>query len=249
MKSQKVRRKAMKKVLSALGSLLLCTVSSAQPEPYTLEYAENPPFTMTQNGKPVGIAIDIIAILFDKAKIAYTLHATPLARGMAETKARERACVFPVQRAQSIEADYHWISPIFVTDSGLFMHPDATKPLIALADARSLKIGVMRGSGDAEYLKSFHYDVDEANTPEQSLEKLLNKRVDAWATDILSAPYFVGKNGQAKKTPVNALTFRRSLGSLACNTKMPRADVDVLQSTLDAMIRDGTLSQLTTGGR
>lgn len=239
----------MKKVLSVLGSLLLCAGSHAQSEPYALEYAENPPFTMTQNGKPVGIAIDIIATLFDKAKIAYILHATPLARGMAETKARERACVFPVQRAQSIEADYRWISPIFVTDSGLFMHPDATTPLIALADARSLNIGVMRGSGDAEYLKSLRYDVDEANTPEQSLEKLLNKRVDAWATDILSAQYFIEKNGDTKKPPVNALTFRRSLGSLACNTKMPHTDVDVLQSTLDAMIRDGSLSKLTKGGR
>lgn len=238
----------MKKVLGVLGSLLICAGSHAQPEPYTLEYAENPPFTMTQRGKPVGIAIDIIATLFNRAKIAYTLRATPLARGMAETKARARACVFPVQRAQSIEADYRWISPIFVTDSGLFMHPDSAKPLIALADARPLKIGVMRGSGDADYLKSFGYDVDEANTPEQSLEKLLNKRVDAWATDILSAQYFIRKSGEAKGTPVSALKFRRSLGSLACNTKMPRADVEVLQSTLDAMIRDGTLSRLTTSG-
>lgn len=249
MKTPKARRKVMKKVLSVLGSLLLCVASHAQPEPYALQYSENPPFTMTQSGKPVGIAIDIIATLFNRANIAYSLRATPLARGMAETKARERACVFPVQRAQSIEADYRWISPIFVTDSGLFMHPDATKPLIALADARPLKIGVMRGSGDAEYLKSLLYAVDEANTPDQSLEKLLNKRVDAWATDILSAQYFIGKSGAENKTPVKALTFRRTLGSLACNTNMPRSDVDVLQSTLDTMIRDGTLSKLTPGGR
>jgi polar amino acid transport system substrate-binding protein len=239
----------MKKVLSVLGSVLLCAASHAQPEPYTLEYSENPPFSMTQSGKPVGVAIDMIATLFDKAKIAYRLHATPLARGMAETKARERACVFPVQRAQSIEADYRWISPIFVTDSGLFMHPDATAPLIALADARPLKIGAMRGSGDAEYLKSLRYDVDEANTPEQSVEKLLNKRIDAWATDILSAQYFIEKNGGTKNPPINALTFRRSLGSLACNTKMPRADVERLQSTLDTMIRDGTLSKLSAAVR
>lgn len=238
----------MKKASSVLGSLLLCLACHAQQTTYTLEYATgNPPFTMTENGKPVGVAITVVATLFEKAKLAYTLQEVPLARGMAEAKVKEFTCAFPVQRAQFIEADYQWISPIFVTDSGFFVHPQSKERFIALADARKRKIGALRGSGDAEYLKAFGYDVDEANTPEQSLEKLLNKRIDVWATDVLSARYFVQKAGGKDRTPVSALTFRRSLGSLACNTKMPSADVAKLQSTLDTMIADGTLDKLTSG--
>jgi len=238
----------MKRASSVLGSLLVCLACHAQQKPYTLEYAtENPPFTMTEKGKPVGVAITVVTKLFEKAKIAYTLQEVPLARGMAEARAQDLTCAFPVQRAQSNEADYQWISPIFITDSGFFVHPESKERFIALADARKRKIGALRGSGDAEYLKAFHYDVDEANTPEQSLEKLLSKRIDVWATDVLSARYFVQKAGGKERAPLAALTFRRSLGSLACNAKMPAADVAKLQSTLDAMIVDGTLEKLTSG--
>ena len=236
----------MKKVLSILGSLIISTACYAEQKTYLLEFAENPPFTLTENGKPGGVAVNIMAKLFEKAKMPYKLEAAPLARGMADAKSRDTTCVFPVQRAQSNEADYAWISPIFITTSGLFVHPESKEQFVALVDAKKLKIGALRGSGDAEYLKSFGYNVEEANAQEQNLEKLLSKRIDIWATDVLSAKYFVQKSNNKARAPKEALAFRRSLGSLACNVKMPKADVAKLQNSLDAMIKDGTLEKLTT---
>lgn len=236
----------MKTALSILGSLLISTAVYAEQKPYVLEFAENPPFTLTENGKPAGVAVNIISKLFEKAKISYKFEVAPLARGMADAKTSDSTCVFPVQRAQSNEADYAWISPIFITNSGLFVHPESKEQFIGLMDAKKLKIGALRGSGDAEYLKSFGYSVDEANSQEQNLEKLLSKRIDVWATDVLSAKYFVQKSNNKARTPKETLTFRRSLGSLACNTKMPKADLAKLQNSLDAMIKDGTLDKLTT---
>jgi len=236
----------MKTALSILGSLLISTAAYAEQKPYVLEFAESPPFTFTQNGKPAGVATGIISKLFEKANIPYKFEGAPLARGMADAKTKDLTCVFPVQRAQSNEAEYAWISPIFITNSGLFVHPESKEQFIALVDAKKLKIGALRGSGDAEYLKSFGYSVDEANAQEQNLEKLLSKRIDVWATDVLSAKYFVQKSNSKERTPKESLTFRRSLGSLACNAKMPKADMTKLQNSLDAMIKDGTLEKLTT---
>lgn len=236
----------MKKVLSILGSLLISTACYAEQKTYLLEFAENPPFTLTENGKPAGVAVNIVAKLFEKAKVAYKLEAAPLARGMADAKAKDGVCVFPVQRAQSNEADYAWISPVVITNSALFTNPDSKEEFTALVDAKKLKIGALRGSGDAEYLKSFGYNVEEANAQEQNMEKLLSKRIDIWATDVLSNKYFVQKTNNKAKAPKEALIFRRSLGSLACNTKMAKADVAKLQNTLDGMIKDGTLEKLTT---
>ena len=84
-----------------------------------------------------------------------------------------------------------------------------------------------------------------ADRLEQNLEKLLGKRIDIWATDVLSANYFVKKSNNKDRAPREALDFRRSLGSLACNVKMPKADVAKLQGSLDAMIKDGTVGKLT----
>lgn len=235
----------MKKSLSILGCLLISATSYAEQKPYTLDFSENPPFTMNENGKASGVAINVISKLFEKAKVPFKLQSVPLARGMAEAKAQDLTCVFPVQRSQANEADYLWVSPIFITNSGLFVHPDSKEKFVALVDAKKLKIGALRGSGDAEYLKAFGYTIEEANTQEQNLEKLLNKRIDVWATDVLSAKYFVQKSSSKNKMPKEALTFRRSLGSLACNAKMAKADVAKLQDALDAMIKNGSLEKMT----
>ena len=53
----------MKTVLSISlwGCLGLSMASHAAPKPYTLAFAANPPFSMTDNGRPQGIAINIIS--------------------------------------------------------------------------------------------------------------------------------------------------------------------------------------------
>ncbi len=234
----------MKTALSILGSLVLGVSAHAEQKAYTLDFAENPPFTMMENGKEKGAAINIVAKLFETAKVPYKFQNVPLARGMDDAKTKEYTCVFPVQRAQSNEAEYKWVSPIMVTNSGFFTNQDSKAEFNTLSDAKKLKVGALRGSGDAEYLKGFGFTVEEANTQDQNVKKLLGKQIDIWATDVLSANYFVQQSGSKDKAPKEAYTFRRSLGSLACNTKMPKADIEKLQATLDGMIKDGSLQKM-----
>lgn len=237
----------MKKALSILGSTVLCVAAvHAQSKSYTLVFSEEPPFAWSENGRSFGVAVDVVAKLFETAKLGYKFQSAPLARGMAEARATEAVCVFPVQRAQSNEAEYQWISPIFITTSGLYVAPDSSQIFLVLSDAKKLVVGAVRGSGEAEYLKSFGFNVDEVSAQEQNVEKLLKKRIKVWATDVLSAKFFTQRLSTNEQGPKEALTFRRSLASLACNAKMPGADVAALQSALDAMIKDGSLQKMTS---
>ncbi|MEN9377240.1 MAG: hypothetical protein RL710_2397 [Pseudomonadota bacterium] len=241
-KTKKMEHKAMKTTLTMLGMMLLSVTAHAQ-QAYTLDFSENPPFSMVEGGKEKGVAINIVAKLFEKAKLSYKFQNVPLARAMSDAKSTDFTCVFPVQRAQSNEAEYSWVSPIFVANSGLFVHPDSKAKFATLADAKKLKVGALRGSGDAEYLKGFGFSVEEANSQDQNVKKLQGKQIDVWATDVLSANFF-GKQAGGN-APKEAYVFRRSLGSLACNTKMPKADIAKLQTALDGMIKDGSLNALT----
>ena len=232
----------MKTVLniSLLGCLFASVTSYAAQKPYTLAYTANPPFTMTENGKPQGYAVKIIAAVFAQAKIPYQFVEVPLARAMENARTTKSYCVFPVQRAQNIEAEYQWVSPILVTRSGLFARSDFNEQLITLDDAKKMTIGALRGSGDAEYLRGFGYTVEEATTQDQNIDKLLAKRFPLWATDAFSANFFMQKKGATK----DVLTFRSTLSSLACNTAMSKADMSALQNTLDTMIKQGTLKKI-----
>lgn len=238
--------KTLSNILGSLALLLLLLATPVAASTYTLEFAENPPFTMVEAGKEKGVAIDVIHRLFEKAGLKYQFLAVPLARGMDDAKSKAYTCVFPVQRAQSNEAEYLWVSPIFVINSGFFTHPDAKNGFQVMAGAKKLKVGALRGSGDAEYLKSFGFTVEETNTQDQNVKKLLSKGIDAWATDTLSAAYFMKQQTTSAVNTKRAFIFRRSLGSLACNTRVPRADINKLQSVLDSMIKDGSLQKLTT---
>ena len=236
----------MKTALSILGSVLLCTAVHAQSRTYTLEFSEDQPFAWSEGGKFYGVAIEVVTTLFVKASLAYKLQSVPLARAMADARNEVNVCVFPVQRAQSNEADYQWVSPIFITTSGLFVAPDSDAQFLVLSDAKKMVIGAVRGSGDAQYLKAFGFKVDEVSSQEQNLEKLLRKRIDVWATDAMSAQYFIHRAKSSERIPKEALTFRRSLASLACNSKMPPADVAALQKALDVMIGNGSLQRITS---
>jgi len=237
---------ALRILCSSVCSSVLLSLPAYAQTAYTLDFADNPPFSLTENGREKGVAINIVGKLFERAKLSYKFQNVPLARGMEDAKSKAYTCVFPVQRAQSNEAQYAWVSPIFVANSGLFVNPDSTVQFTTLSDAKKLKIGTLRGSGDAEYLKGFGFSVEEANTQDQNVKKLLGKQIDAWATDVLSAKYFVEQVDAYKgKAPKEAFTFRKSLGSLACNTSVPKADVAKLQKTLDDMIKDGSLQKLT----
>lgn len=235
----------MKTVLNT--NLLLCLLASSLSHgavtPYTLAFPANPPFSMVEQGQPQGIAINIITQLFETAKIPYQLLEVPLVRAMVNAKNTNYYCAFPVQRAQTIETDYQWISPILITRSGLFARQNFNGQLVSLNDAKKMTIGVLRGSGDAEYLRSFGFMVEEANSQAQNIDKLLAKRFDIWATDVLSANFFIRKRGQVVAKEV--LTFRVTLSSLACNSSMPKQDMIKLQDTLDTMIKNGTLQKLT----
>jgi polar amino acid transport system substrate-binding protein len=229
--------------LGAIASVLLSDISHATPKPYTLAFNTNPPFSSTANGQPQGIAINIISQLFQRAKLPYQFSETPLVRAMTNAKTTEKYCAFPVQRAQQIEADYQWISPILITHSGLFARQDFSRVLLTLNDAKKIKVGVLRGSGDAEYLKALGFSVEETNSQEQNLAKLRAKRFDLWAADNLSANFFIAQHGSKNAIAKELLTFRITLGSLACHINMPQADVAKLQATLDSMITEGVLQK------
>lgn len=230
-------------------SLFMCLLGSlpsyAAPKTYTLAFTANPPFSMTDNGRPQGIAINIVTALFEKAQLPYQLLEVPLVRAMVNAKNIDNYCAFPVQRAQNIEAEYQWISPILITRSGLFARQDFKGELLTLSDAKKMTIGVLRGSGDAEYLRSFGFTIEEANSPAQNIDKLLANRFDLWATDVLSAQFFIKKRDPQAKIAKEVLTFRATLSSLACNMNMPKEDSIKLQEVLDTMIKDGVLQKLT----
>lgn len=210
---------------------------------YKLNFTDNPPFSTMEGDKPSGIAVKVIEETFQTVHIPYSFQLEPLARAMFDAKTKEYNCAFPVQRAQSNEADYKWVSPISIASSGLYANPDSKIKLLVLADAKKLRLGALRGSGDAEYLKNLGYTVEEANNQDQNIQKLKINKIDLLVSDILSASFFSKQSGDNASAPKLVYIFRKSLSSLACNAKTPKADIEALQSAFEDMIRNKRIKE------
>ena len=123
-------------ILSILGSLIISTACYAEQKTHRWSLLRTRHLPWTENGKPGGVAVNIMAKLFEKAKMPYKLEAAPLARVWLTQKPGIRP-VYSRYSAQSNEADYAWISLIFITTSGLFVHPESKEQFVALVDAKS----------------------------------------------------------------------------------------------------------------
>ncbi|MGE5451798.1 MAG: substrate-binding periplasmic protein [Acidobacteriota bacterium] len=230
------------RAICACLSALLCGWQPALAQRmYQLHFPDSPPFSTMEGNRAAGVALKVVEDAFNQAGLRFAFQLEPLARALYDAKTKDFHCAFPVQRSQRDEADYKWIGPIYIASSGLYARATSVIRLSTLADARPLRLGALRGSGDAQYLRGFGYQVDEANSQDQNIQKLQSGKIDLWATDVLSARFFAKPAHGSTPPPKLIFVFRKALGSIACNANMPAADAEALQSIVDTMIQTGRI--------
>ncbi|WP_084404947.1 substrate-binding periplasmic protein [Aliagarivorans taiwanensis] len=200
----------------------------------------NPPYVMQQDYSLGGLWIDIINHLQSDSEVELIIELHPLRRAYKLAQTKPNHCVFAIERSQSREAQFAWVSPLSISRYALFnADPEqATQP--GLSALQGQQISAHFGSGVAEYLRSFDMDVVVAKTPEQGAKLLLRERVQVWASDVLTAAYL----RQQLPLPQNGVEFFSSVRSIACHPETDKALLQPLQQSLDAFYQSGGLAKL-----
>ncbi|OMH33791.1 ABC transporter substrate-binding protein [Motiliproteus sp. MSK22-1] len=186
-----------------------------------------------------GLAVDIVEQLFSRSGLSSRVEILPWSRAYRMAANDRQGCLFPVQRTQEREAQFQWISPLIITETGFFTRADFPASIRTLDDVRDLRIASYRGNAIADYLTGFGYDVDISNDEFVNLKRLQIKRVDVWAADTLTAAFFIRKSSGTDVH--NQLTFFTTLRGLACNTAIPVEVIKELRLQLKTMYADGTI--------
>lgn len=220
---------------SAFGGF--CTSSAA----LTLTTEEYPPFNMTdaQTGRPTGIAVDKAVEMLRRANEPFTITSYPWSRAYEMALKLDETCVFSTSRTPEREAMFTWIGPLARSDWAIFARAsDARRPK-TLEDVRPFTIGSYLGAATAEYLKLHRYKVDLSNNEAQNIPKLVNHRIDYWATGELLGKYMIGKAGLTGQI-VPLFKFKLSELYVACNRGMTAERAEKFNGILKEMDRDGT---------
>jgi polar amino acid transport system substrate-binding protein len=196
----------------------------------TVTTEEYPPFNTMVNGQIGGLSTDVVKAMFQKAGVPYTLQLLPWERAYAMALGTKDTCVYSTSVTDARRPLFEWVGPLANNDWELFGRADRTYAIKTLADAKAYTIGGYRGDATAAYLESVGLKVDEAPRDALNLPKLLNNRIDLWATGSAVGPYIAKQAGSTAIKPV--LDFKQLQLALACNKGTDPAVLAKLRTAL-----------------
>jgi polar amino acid transport system substrate-binding protein len=214
--------------------------SLLQAAPLHLVTEEIPPYAYKQNGKPAGASVEIIEALFKEADIPYKISIYPWQRALVTAKTKS-ACIFPIQRTQSREVLFNWVSPVLITQTAFYTTPSSSLNIRVLNDVKGYKIGTYRGSAVGEYLTAQGFDVAYTTKDNVNIRKLTSNRIDLWASDTLTASDLAKKE---KREIKEALVYFTTLRALACNPSVSEDTINKLNKALQIIYQKGIVDSI-----
>jgi len=226
-----------------LVMFFLVAASAASAQVFTLQTEALPPYAYKQNGQLKGVAVEIVSQLFKNAGFDYEVRIVPWKRAYTNALYKADTCVFPVQRNQEREAQFHWVSPIVIAKTAFYTNANSTTNIRTLNDVAKLNIGSYLGSATAQYLEDQGFHVEQTTRDEQNILKLRSNRIDVWATDVLVANYLLQQESMTNDIKVRLIYFS-TLRGLACNKSVSQSDIERLSDELRKMYLDGTVEKI-----
>lgn len=241
--------------LLVLWPLLFCLgVAKAEINPRTtiILLTENyPPFNMSVNDKNFargdnidGLSTDIVREMFKRAGVNYRLSLRfPWSRIYKLTQQKRNYGLFSTTRTEAREDLFKWVGPLVVNEWVFLTLNNKPIRLRNLNEARKYRIGGYKGDAIANHLENNGFNLVLSFRDNENVAKLVDGRIDLWATGNLSGRYLAQLEGVENLK--NVLTFKSTEMYLAFNKETSDAVIDVLQNALDEMVRDGTHQTLT----
>ncbi|WP_427983281.1 substrate-binding periplasmic protein [Agarivorans sp.] len=223
-----------------LALLLLIASTQASTAKLVMNFFIEPPFVTHGDEDLTGLHIDIFKQLQQQQRnLAIKVQLLPLKRAYLLSAQLPNNCVFGIERTPARETDFVWVSPLYTSRYALYQRPQSDQDL---AQLKQLTIGSYLGSGVAEYLESSGYKVDLAKTNLNSAKKLQRKRIQAWASDVLSAAYIFqhySLNINPKGQP-----FYSTKRAIACNKNTTLTSLLSLHQGLDQLQQNGIIETI-----
>lgn len=209
----------------------------------TIVSSENAPFAYTdKHGKIAGVSADLLAEAFQRADLAPTVAIYPWARAYMMARTTADTCVFPVTRLPDRENQFAWVGPLSSNKWVLFARADFTGTIQRLSDAASYSIGGLIDDGPSVYLKSQGLALELTGDNHANVKKLVNGRVQLWATGMARGQILAEEMGVSAIKPVYVI--KEVEHYMACQTGIPASVVERLNKALDTMRTDGTARRI-----
>ena len=230
-----------------LTTLLVCAFT-ARAEPVEVYALEAMPYCGSEQGRPIGLAVDILQAASRRAPEFRFHFEVPWRRAqeLIQRPGNELSAIIPFSRTASREGQYRWVAELFLTQSRFYSY-QRIRPLTSMAEAKPVKVGVVRGHALIEVLQNAgirQLDLG-ATDAGNNVRKLLYRRFDTIADSDLIVHYHWKKSGY----PADALQEGAAIGPptgvyLAAGLNFPEQTTQRIQQAMTQLQNSGELAQI-----
>jgi len=168
------------------NALLADEMPNAEEPAIALGYVDFPPYEFEEEGKPSGVLVKIVNMLFEKADVPLDLQLYPFKRAFNSTKEGQIDGLFNFYKTEERLESFDYTDPIITNPLVLFVRKDSNIEYSSLEDLKGLTIGTMLGySYGPAFDKSTLFFKDATSSHASNFKKLALSRIDAYPCDKL----------------------------------------------------------------
>lgn len=223
--------------------LLLCLSITCQAESrLTILTEEFPPYNFTKNGKLTGATPQVVQEILRRLGSKDTITVLPWARAYEKLQTEPNVVLFTTARTKERESLFNWVGPLFCFRLGFYARKGASIHIDSLEAAKRVKsIATYRADFREQILKSLGFtNLENSNSPESNIRKLISGRVDLWFFDNIGAPKVALSAGIKPDRIQEVFTYQKHYSYIAISKGTSLELVRRWQKTLNDMKADGT---------
>ena len=150
-----------------------------------------PPYHyIDENGQARGALVDMVNALAKHTNVDYTIELYPFARAFKLLNAKPNVLMFSLLKSPNREQQFVWLGELIHNKAFLVALKNDTPQLTSLAQAKTSKVGTIRGYFSERYLKNAGFEEGKnlsLSVGYQTLwQMLFNKRTDFVLTNAMS---------------------------------------------------------------
>jgi polar amino acid transport system substrate-binding protein len=231
-----------------LSILLLCAIT-ARAEVVEVYALEAMPYCGSAQGRPDGLAVEILQAASRQGGPEFRFRFdVPWLRAqeLIQRPGNELSAIIPFSRTAPRETQYRWLAELFLTQSRFYSY-QRPAPLASMDEAKSVKIGVVRGHALIKVLQNAGIEQQDTGATDagNNVRKLFYRRFDTIADSDLIVRYHWKNSGY----PADALQEGAAIGPptgvyLAAGLNFPEQTAQRIQQAMDRLQSSGELAHI-----
>ena len=167
-------------------------------EPLRVVTEELPPYSMTIDGKPDGMATELVQAVLKEMGETCSIQVMPWARAYDTALNGHNVLIYSIARTPAREPLFTWVEPIAPGNWKLYsLNPNLR--LRSLDEARRYQIATVKDDVGEQFLLDNGFELGKnlqsSNRYNINYEKLRMGRVDLWIVNETNAHYIVRQQG------------------------------------------------------